>query len=92
MKKNRITIICKVCGVEVPDAGRNRKYCADCAKEVQREARRKYLKTSMAILSDGKQVADRHTAKHGNIAEDVRQAREAGMSYGQWRAKQIVGK
>lgn len=88
---------CAYCGLNlfVP-RGTSRKYHTVCAKKVANKKKHERMReecqagmpTGKWAVSD-KEVVDRTRVRTGDIAADARAAREAGLTYGQWRALQM---
>lgn len=75
-------IVCDSCGVKVPKTGHNQRYCAECWKRLDRERRRKLYKSISVKKKRG-------STEVKSIEEIVREATEAGMSYGMYVAKMM---
>ena len=86
MARKGDTIQCKRCGTDVVVAGPNTRYCAECRQIISREwpsahdrqyyAQRRKIREAMA--------------KKSPLSEDAKAAKEAGMTYGKWRAAQLT--
>lgn len=74
---------CERCGVTYIPTGTRQKYCKECRKAVQREWERKYEKKRREERK--KPVKERPVQQPVlTIAQAVKEARERGMTYGQY--------
>ena len=74
---------CERCGVTYIPASKRQKYCKECRKAVQREWERKYEKKRREERK--KPVMERPVQQPVlTLAQAVKEARERGMTYGQY--------
>lgn len=73
--------ICKECGAVIPEAGRNRRFCDNCV-HIHKVAAAKRRAEEYRIRKEMEQ----YKPIIKSIAEIQREAKAAGMSYGQYVA------
>lgn len=92
--------MCQYCGGEMRISPRSRRrFHDDCGRKHTQELRRarerdnawkdKQMRTTAKWAFSDKSLVDRTPVRHNDIAADARAAREAGLTYGQWRALQM---
>jgi len=80
-------LICSICGREFEGRASNAKYCShECMKEGARISNRNRKRYRSQARKDLKVERVRYTTS--SIAEIAKMAAEAGMSYGQFVAKE----
>lgn len=76
---------CERCGVTYIPTGTRQKYCEDCGAIIKKELKRAYVRTHPKKQVYKKPTPDRIVKKPTlTLAQAVKEARERGMTYGQY--------
>lgn len=87
------TILCRNCGRVVERTGSAQKYCPDCARNVKRLQNRRYMRLAglraaiMPYLPPPPPKPRKSPLAGKSLSEVTQMAREAGMSYGMFVAR-----
>lgn len=88
MQKRDIIYICRECGVEVKIknfSGRKKPtFCKDCIKKRNYDSRIRYNESKKC---KEKSKINEERCRNSNISNVNQEARNSGMSYGQWVAR-----
>ena len=80
--KIRVNKKCSRCGLMMKNVHPQRKYCPECAKDVQREI-------SKQINREKSKAKSRRKQSMTDIVEINKRARQEGLTYGQYVAKYL---